>query len=145
MSIACLQKMTRNGFSYLNTLQPVWLLLIRVWIAYAFFRSGLTKIDDFETTIFLFAEEYKVPVISPEFAAYSGTFFELVMPVLLVLGLGARFAAVPLLVMTAVIQFTYQDHVQHYYWAIILTGIIIYGAGPLSLDRIIAKRCNQIT
>lgn len=109
-----------------------------------FFKSGLVKIEDFETTVLLFAEEYKVPILSPMFAAISGTFFELVCPIFLVLGLATRFAAVPLLIMTAVIQFTYMDHVQHYYWALVLAGLILHGAGSFSIDAMLARRFNQV-
>jgi len=115
-------------------------VLLRVWIALVFFKSGLTKIEDFETTIMLFEEEYQVPMLSPYFAALSATFFELVMPVALVLGLATRFAAIPLLIMTVVIQFTYMDHVQHYYWGIVLLGLILHGGGKLSADYLIERK-----
>lgn len=124
----------------LNALRPAWWLLVRVWIAMVFFKSGLTKIDDFDTTVLLFADEYKVPLLPPYIAALSGTLFELACPVLLVLGLATRLAVLPLLAMTAVIQFTYLDHVQHYYWAIFLTGILLHGAGRWSLDHYVGKR-----
>ncbi len=128
-------KPAKSLFQFLNLLQGPWWLFVRLWIASIFFKAGLTKIEDFETTVFLFSEEYQVPFLHPSFAALSGTFFELVCPVFLVLGLATRFAAIPLLVMTAVIQFTYQDHLQHYYWAILLAGLVVHGAGKLSLDH----------
>lgn len=140
MSIACTCKITSKLFNFLNQLEPLWWVLLRVWIAVVFLKSGLTKIEDFETTIMLFEEEYKVPMLSPYFAALSATFFELVMPVALVLGLATRFAAIPLLIMTAVIQFTYMDHVQHYYWGMVLLGLILHGGGKLSADYLIAHK-----
>ena len=138
-TIALLNKMTSPILRGLEHLQPLWWLGVRVWIAAVFFKSGLVKAEDFDTAILLFAEEYKVPLLPPYFAALSATFFELAMPVLLVLGLATRLAALPLLVMTLVIQFTYLDHVQHYYWGILLTGLIVHGAGPLSADRFVAR------
>lgn len=143
MSITFIRQTTSKIFNLLNKLEPLWWLFLRIWIASIFFKSGLTKIDDFETTIMLFEEEYRVPVISPYFAALSGTFFELAMPVLLVLGFATRFAVLPLIVMTAVIQFTYMDHLQHYYWAIILFGLLLHGAGTLSVDRMIKGHCSK--
>ena len=140
MSIACTCKITSKLFNFLNRLEPLWWVLLRVWIALVFFKSGLTKIEDFETTIMLFEEEYQVPMLSPYFAALSATFFELVMPVALVLGLATRFAAIPLLIMTVVIQFTYMDHVQHYYWGIVLLGLILHGGGKLSADYLIERK-----
>ncbi|MFZ4125349.1 MAG: DoxX family protein [Rickettsiales bacterium] len=140
MTIAFIKQTTSRIFNALNHLQPLWWFGVRLWIAVVFFKSGLVKIDDFETTILLFAEEYNVPFIPPELAAYSGTFFELTCPVLLTLGFGTRFAALTLLAMTAVIQFTYLDHVQHYYWAILLTGLIIHGGGKWSLDRVLLRK-----
>lgn len=134
MTIAIVTQSTTKLFAALDKLTPLWWLGVRFWIAYVFFASGLTKIDDFDTTVFLFEEEYSVPLLSPYLAALSATFFELAMPVLLAIGFATRFAALPLLVMTAVIQFTYQEHVQHLYWALLLLGLILQGAGKWSLD-----------
>ena len=71
------------------------------------------------------------------------------MPVLLVIGLATRFAAVPLLAMALVIQFVLgasnpaYDHITHYYWMILLTVIIIRGPGPLSIDHLIGRKFGQ--
>jgi len=118
------------------------LLLARVVIGLVFFNSGLTKIDGFalkDSTFFLFAMEYQVPLIPPNIAAYMATFAELTMPILLWTGLGARFAALALLAMTAVIQtFVYPEaYVTHGLWAIALLVIMRFGAGVISVDHII--------
>ena len=63
----------------------------RLYIAQVFFLAGLTKIKDWDTTLFLFEEEYQVPFLSYELAAYLGTFGELVFPILLAIGLATRF------------------------------------------------------
>lgn len=120
-------------------------LLARVVIGLVFFKSGLTKIDGFalkDATFYLFAEEYKVPLIPPVLAAYMATAAELTMPWLLWFGFGARFAALGLLGMTAVIQtFVYPDaYMTHGLWAVALLMIIKYGAGVLSVDHIIRMR-----
>ena len=115
-------------------------LIMRLWMAKIFWYSGLTKISSWSSTIALFKYEYQVPVISPEIAAYFATAFELTCPILLVLGLGTRFATLPMLAMVAVIQFTYLDLINHFYWALMLGTILLYGPGVLSLDHFI-KRC----
>lgn len=124
---------------------PLLVFFIRFWMARIFWYSGLTKISSWESTIFLFKDEYKVPVISAEVAAYIATAFELTCPILLILGFGARLATLPMLAMTAVIQFTYLDHMDHRYWAMLLAIILFYGPGTLSLDYFIKKRIGYST
>ena len=124
---------------------PVLDLAIRLWMARVFFNSGLVKIMDWDATVFLFQDEYKVPILPPEVAAVFGTTFELGMPVLLVLGLFARLAALPLIVMALVIQFVLgannpaYDSVEHFYWLFLLATIVVRGPGKLSLDHLIHR------
>jgi putative oxidoreductase len=115
-------------------------LFMRIWIAEIFWYSGLTKISSWEATIYLFKHEYKVPFISPEIAALLGTSVELSTPILLVFGFMTRFAAMPMLFMTAVIQFTYLDRIDHMYWAILLGVVILYGPGLFSVDHLIRRK-----
>jgi putative oxidoreductase len=124
-------------------LTPVLLLGIRVWIAQVFWNSGLSKIQSWSTTIMLFENEYKVPLLSPEVAAYLTATFEITCPPLLVLGLGARLATLPLLVITAVIQFTYLNSPEHVYWAFLLGIILCYGPGQISIDALLKRRFFQ--
>lgn len=140
MTISCLKNCASSIYGKLNLLQPVWLLFIRIWVAVLFFKSGLVKIEDMETTILLFEDEYQVPLLPPALAAYSATFFELVMPVLLAFGAFTRLAALPLLAMTAVIQFTYFEHLQHYYWGIMLVTLVLFGAGKFSVDYLYSRK-----
>ena len=86
----------------LDALQPLAALAARVYVAQVFFLSGLTKLRDWGTTVALFTDEYKVPLLSPTVAAVLGTAGELVLPVLLVLGLVGRFSAIGLFVVNAV-------------------------------------------
>ena len=83
------------------------LLVTRVYVAWQFLKSGGLKIADWETTLFLFDEEYRVPLVSPMLAAVGGTFGELVFPVLLVLGLFGRLAAIGLSVVNGVAVLAY--------------------------------------
>ncbi len=117
----------------------LFILGIRLWVARVFLLSGLQKITDWQATLYLFAQEYKVPLLPPEIAAYLATTFELGCSTLLIIGLATRLATLPLLVMTAVIQFTYPGHIEHLYWAIALFIILIYGPGLLSVDHLISK------
>lgn len=120
--------------------------LARLLPAIVFFRSGLTRVDGFaisETTYFLFAEEFKVPLLPPRLAAVMTTIAELTLPPLLVAGLAARYAALGMLVMTLVIQlFVYPDAFMghHGWWMIALLLVVHRGAGLLSLDHLIRRR-----
>jgi putative oxidoreductase len=112
-----------------------------------FFYSGLTKVDGFgikPSAYFLFEEEYKVPLLPPALAAVLATLAELILPPMLWVGLGARFAATLLLMQTLVIQtFVYPEaYVTHGLWAVSLLLIMMHGAGAISLDYLVSPRCG---
>jgi putative oxidoreductase len=113
---------------------------MRLAVGATFFRSGMDKYQSFDTAITLFRNEYRLPLLPPEIAAYMGTAVELCAPVLLVLGTFARLGAAALLVMTLVIQFLVypQNWPEHLMWASILAYVLSRGAGALSIDRIVA-------
>ncbi len=121
-------------------LYPFLDLFMRYWMARIFFRSGLAKIGSWSSTLDLFRYEFKIPILPYELAAQLATTTELISPVLLVLGLATRMAAAPMLVMAFVIQFTYLDLPQHYFWMMILGTLILRGPSSISLDYWIAKR-----
>lgn len=127
---------------FVNYTKDAFLLAIRLWIASVFWKSGMTKLNDMASAVLLFKYEYKVPVIPPEIAAYAATAAELACPILLVFGLGARYAAVALLIMTAVIEFTYIHNADHFGWAAFFGFILIFGAGRFSLDHLIVRKCT---
>lgn len=124
-------------------LEPLLLLCIRFWMAKIFWKSGKTKIINWDITVSLFRDEYKTPFLSPEIAAFLATSVELVCPVLLVVGLLTRFSALSMLIMTAVIQLTYISSSEHVYWAILLGVLLIRGAGPLSIDYLLKRYCQK--
>lgn len=129
----------------LDSLRPLAALAARVYVGQAFFLSGLTKIRDWETTIALFTDEYKVPLLPPALAALMGTTGELALPVLLVIGLGGRFAALGLFVVNAVAVISLQEIApaalqQHVFWGSLLAGIAIFGPGAWSLERLVWPR-----
>jgi putative oxidoreductase len=113
---------------------------MRLAVGATFFRSGMLKYQSFDNAIVLFRNEYRLPLLPPDIAAYLGTAVELAAPVLLVLGLFARFGAAALLVMTLTIQFLVypENWPEHLMWASILAYILRSGAGALSIDRLIA-------
>ena len=117
-------------------------LAMRVGVGGTFFKSGLNKIESWDSAVSLFAEEYKVPLLPPELAAYLATAAELICPVMIVLGLFARLGAAALLGMTFVIQvFVYPESwVEHLLWASILLYVLTRGPGTLSIDAQIARR-----
>lgn len=113
---------------------------MRVAVGVTFFRSGMNKLESFDTAVELFREEYRLPLLPPEIAAWLGTAVEITAPVLVVLGLLARLGAAALLAMTLVIQFLVYpgNWPEHLMWASILAYVLTRGAGTLSLDRIVA-------
>lgn len=113
---------------------------MRVAVGATFFRSGMNKLLSFDTAIVLFREEYRLPLLPPEIAAYLGTAVELSAPILLVLGVFARLGAAALLAMTLVIQFLVYpaNWPEHLMWASILAYVLTRGPGALSIDRAIA-------
>lgn len=124
---------------------PTSLLLLvqRLGIAAVFFMSGRTKVDGLLTVndaaFELFRTDYALPFVKPEIAAYAATYSEHLFPLLLVLGLFTRFAALALLIMTSIIEiFVYPDAwPTHLSWAGLMLPLIALGGGKLSLDRLL--------
>jgi putative oxidoreductase len=121
-------------------------LLSRFAVAGVFWRSGRTKVDGFtirEETFYLFREEYKVPLLPPDLAAYLSTIAEHVFPLLLFAGLATRLSALSLLGMTMVIQLFVvpSGWPEHILWFSLLLLIIARGPGAISLDHLVWTRC----
>jgi putative oxidoreductase len=128
-------------------------IALRLALAVPFFRSGLTRWAGFlqlsDSTVYLFEEEFKLHIFggeygfpAPDLVAYLVATAEVTLPVLLVLGLATRFAALAMLIMTGVIQLVVPDGWANFHlpWAAMALAIIALGAGPVSLDRLIALR-----
>lgn len=140
----CAADITTKAITLVETyLAPLVLLAISTYIFQIFFLSGLTKIDNWETTLFLFKEEYAVPYIPYDLAACLATIVELAAPVLLIAGFMGRKMAGILLIMTTVIEFTYQSIDQHIYWALLLGVLIVAGPGKLSIDSYVREALNK--
>ncbi|MGE0005602.1 MAG: DoxX family protein [Parvibaculaceae bacterium] len=124
-------------------------LAARIFPAAVFWQSGQTKLDGWhvsDNAVYLFREEYKLPLIDPAVAAHLAAFAEHAFPILLVLGLATRFAALALLGMTLVIEiFVYPGAwPTHGTWMACFLVLIARGAGSWSLDHAIRKRRASI-
>jgi putative oxidoreductase len=121
-------------------------LVARFAVAAVFWRSAMTKVDESfqvkSTTFFLFKEEYKVPIIPPDIAAYLATYQELIGAVLLVIGLATRLTALSFIGMVAVIQvFVYPSGwPEHLLWFALLFLLVARGPGAISVDHLIWRK-----
>jgi putative oxidoreductase len=123
-------------------------LLLRIYVGWQFLKAGWVKINDWQGTLSLFADEYSVPLLSPELAAYMGAGGELVFPVLLIVGFFSRPAALGLFLVNlmAVISypvlFTFECPAainDHKYWGMLLLVLVFFGPGKLTLDNFLKK------
>lgn len=140
----------RRIVALLEPVQPAAQLLARLYIAKVFFLSGLTKLRDWDITVALFSDEYHVPLLPPEVAAVMGTTGELLLPVLLVLGLGGRFAAAGLFVVNAVAAISLPDIgeaalQQHIFWGSLLVALVLWGPGRWSVDEWLLRHSRHRT
>ncbi len=118
---------------------PVVDLGLRWYVSWVFFNSGLVKIQSWDTTLALFENEYAVPLLPPEIAAYLGAAAELGLPVLLTLGVAGQFAALALFLFNIVAVTSYPDISEvgrqfHLYWGMLLAFFAVHGPGKLSID-----------
>ena len=137
----------------LDFLRPWVLLGTRWFVSWQFLKSGWLKLTEWDTTLFLFRDEYRVPVLPPGAAAVAGTFGELFFPLLLVAGLFTRVGALGLFAVNALAVVSYW-HVlgsegfeaalaQHVLWGYMLAVIAVVGGGGISLDTWLERRRPQ--
>ncbi len=124
---------------------PIFDLAIRLWVANVFWKSGLTKIKSWDSTLMLFEYEYSVPLLPTILAALLATGAELLFPVLLLLGLASRFSALSLFVLNYVAVMAYPDISpagikDHLLWGTMLAVIFFHGPGMLSADHVLRRR-----
>lgn len=135
----------RNIASKISLLEPLALLGARCYVAWVFFASGLTKLRDWDSTLFLFEEEYSVPFLPYELAAYLATAAEIVLPVLLVIGVASRFSALGLFIVNIVAVISLEDiapaaYAAHVLWGVLLAQVVIFSGGRFALDRLFEQR-----
>lgn len=137
----------------LEWLSPLSLLLFRLWVAVDFWRAGVVKNSDMQSTISLFQYVYHVPLLSAVTAAYLGTAIELITPWFLGFGLLGRLTALFLFVYNIIAVISYpalwphglwhgfwgSDFTDHKVWGLMLLAIVFFGPGKLSLDHILQR------
>lgn len=141
------QALWRPVEATLRALQAPTQLAARLYVGSVFFRSGLTKLRDWDITLALFQDEYHVPLLPPDVAAVAGTTGELVLPVLLVMGLAGRFAAAGLSVVNVVAAISLTDIAaaaltQHQFWGSLLLALVLWGSGAWSADAWLRRRLS---
>lgn len=129
----------------LDALRPLAALAARVYVAQVFFLAGVTKLRDWSSTLDLFTYEYQVPLLPPVLAAWLGTAGELILPILLVLGLGGRVAALGLSGVNVMAVLSLPDMPEaafqlHVFWGSLLAGLAVYGPGLWSVDCWLHRR-----
>ena len=132
----------------LDFTQPLALLAARCYVAWVFFAAGLTKLRDWDTTLFLFEEEYSVPFIPFELAAYLGTAAEILLPIVLVLGFASRLGAIGLSFVNVVAVISLEEIAPaalygHVIWGILLLQVALWGAGKISVDAWLASKFSK--
>lgn len=125
-----------------KVLGPLVDLGLRFYVGRIFFHAGYEKLQNYlngnaEATISLFRDKHPIPGLTPEIAAYLGTGAELVLPILLIFGIFTRWAAFALIVITLVIEFTYNSSLDHTIWVLMLAVVWTHGPGKLSFDRLL--------
>jgi putative oxidoreductase len=133
----------------LNPLQSLFALGARLYVSWQFLKSGYLKVTSWDSTIYLFENEYHTPVLSPHAAAVAGSFGELFFPTLLVLGLVSRLSAIGLFAVNAMAVISYSQVLlaegseaalgQHILWGTLLVFLMIYGPGKFSLDYLLNR------
>lgn len=128
-----------------NAFVPLLLLFCRLWVAWVFFNSGLTKIATWDSTLYLFEYEYQVPILPWQLAAYMGTAAELILPVFVALGLLTRPMAAILFVFNIIAVVSYpvlweQGFFDHQLWGLMILIVVVWGPGPLSVDNVVRNK-----
>lgn len=124
---------------------PLVLLFTRLWVASIFLKSGYLKVTTWDSTLYLFEEEYQVPIIPWELAAYLGTAAEIILPIFMILGLLTRPMALALFAVNVVAVISYPviwdgGFFDHQLWGLMILMNIVWGAGTISVDHILKKR-----
>jgi len=137
-----------------NRLGALTLLLMRLWVAFAFWQAGIVKWMDPAGTQYLFEEQYHVPLLPPDAAALLGTWIELIAPWLLGLGIAGRLTALFLFIYNAIAVISYPDlwphgfwrglfnrtdFADHKVWGLMLLAVLAWGPGRWSVDALIAR------
>jgi putative oxidoreductase len=128
------------------------LFAIRLYVPWQFFKSGLVKVQDWDSTLYLFREEYHVPLLPPALAAVTGAAGEIVFPVLLAAGFLTRYSALGLSAVNVMAVVSYAQVLlsdgfeaalgQHYLWGSLLLVLAVFGPGRWSVDEFLRLRAH---
>lgn len=156
-------KIYTQFFAYLEDyIGSVFLLFLRFYVGWQFLQSGYKKLTSWDTTLYLFENEYQVPFIGWELAAYLGTIAEIILPILLMLGLATRLSALGLFVFNIMAVVSYPiliekglvlfqpilvdgrlyGAIDHQIWGLMLLVVVLFGQGRIALDSYLCKRCK---
>jgi len=135
-------------FDRVDWVIPAFDITVRLYLLKVFFMSGLTKLQSWQSTLDLFAYEYSVPLLPPNIAAFLGTASELIFPVLILVGLFSRPAAIGLFFLNAMATYVYSQTdyfnftglADHLLWGAMILIYVIAGPGRLSIDNFLEKR-----
>lgn len=132
--------------AFLEWLQAPALLAARLYVAYVFFRSGLESLRSWDSTLWLYENEFHIALLPPHVAAVIGTAGEVLLPPILALGLFGRFGALGMSVVNAVALLSYLYALQppaimfHIIWGILLIVVALWGPGKWSIDHLRSYR-----
>ncbi len=140
MALQKVRALHNQILDYSDYLRIPTMLFVRLYVASIFFKSGLTKLRDWESTLMLFEYEYEVPLLSPVVAAWAGTIGEIVLPILLAIGLFSRLSALGLFVVNYVAVLSLIDISpaalnEHILWGSLLVFVMLIGGEKLSADH----------
>jgi putative oxidoreductase len=114
-------------------------LIVRIGLAQQFFVSGVLKVTNWQAALYLAENEYRVSWMDPVTAAYTGAAIEVICPLFLVLGLFTRYASIPMLILSLVVQFNYNAVDSQLFSAALLAWLVIRGAGSFSIDSLVRR------
>jgi len=140
MALQKVRALHNQILDYSDYLRIPAMLIVRLYVASIFFKSGLTKLRDWESTLMLFEYEYEVPLLSPVVAAWAGTIGEIVLPILLAIGLFSRLSALGLFVVNYIAVLSLIDISpaalnEHILWGSLLVFVMLIGGEKLSVDN----------
>ena len=137
----------------LDRLAPLFDLGVRLWVASVFIRSGVAKIQHWDSTLMLFQYEYDVPLLPPVLAAWTGTIAELSLPGLVALGVASRASALVLFLFNGMAVWSYSSVLlspagaaglqQHILWGSLLLVTVFHGPGRLSQDHLLCRLLSR--
>jgi putative oxidoreductase len=127
-----------------HVLQAAFAFGTRLYVGWTFLWAGILKAQDWDSTLYLFESEYKVPLLPFKLAAWTGTAAELLFGALLIVGLGKRWTPAALFGVNAMAVVSYWHFLNgengavgkwdHIVWGFMLLMLALYGMGSWSLD-----------